>query len=138
MSANTPSPFAYASALPVIHPSRAPLSSFYALQPLHRSSTRTSNPVKDMQRQRTPNTATLLTTLAFSGDVKVLYALAKYPFGAGRRGSALWTTMRCCFGAIDSFEWVLEEDAMVVGKIVFLERSCLQLFDLITLASHVI
>lgn len=60
-----------------------------------------------MQRQRTPNTATLLTTLAFSGDVKVLYALAKYPFGAGRRGSALWTTMRCCFGAIDSFEMVV-------------------------------
>ena len=51
----------------------------------------------------TPKTATLLTILAFSGEVKVLYALEKYPLGAGRRGSAFWTTMRCCLGAIISY-----------------------------------
>jgi len=64
------------------------------------------NSLKELEKKATatPKMATLLITLAFSGDVKALYALATYPLGAPRRepGPALSTWIRCCLGGMIS------------------------------------
>lgn len=69
----------------------------------------------------TPKMATLRTMVAFSGEVKVWYAFEKYPCGAARRGSPLWTTTRCALGMLSTLvEWcnLVQVDEVVACRAV--------------------
>lgn len=103
--------------LPLSYPSFLSWSPHPLLRPSQSHSShkqaRSYNTSKEHERSPTPKTATLRTTLAFSGLVKAVYAVEKYPFCAGRLPS---TAIRCCFGAILYCSEIWKTDSMGVER----------------------